>query len=166
MVRPLSIIAFSIVFLVGCSSKKVAEKPRINIAVMGFDARSGVQPGEAETVAEAFAAQLQQTGRFTVVDRKQMRAIMQERGFQSMQSGEGEVSKVGHILAVRKMVTGSIGKLGDNYIFNVKVTDVETASIEISISKTYDDDLEDVMETFVPSLVQEILDTMDGKRKK
>ncbi len=166
MLRPLFIVAFSIVFLIGCSSKKVAEKPRINIAVMGFDARSGVQPGEAETVAEAFAAQLQQTGRFTVVDRKQMRAILQEQGFQSMQSGDAEAHRAGKMLAVRKMINGSIGKLGDNYIFNVKVTDVETASIEISISKTYDDDLEDVMETFVPSLVQEILDTMDGKKKK
>jgi len=166
MMRPLFIIGLSVLFLFGCSSKKIAEKARINIAVMGFDARTGVKPGEAETIAESFAAQLQQTGRFTVVDRKQMRALLQEQGFQSMQSGDADASRAGKMLAVRKMINGSIGKLGDNYIFNIKVTDVETASIEISISKTYDDDLEDVMKKFVPSLVQEILDNMDGKKNK
>ena len=83
-----------------------------------------------------------------------------------MQSGEAETSKAGKMLAVRKIVNGSMGKLGEKYIFNVKMTDVETGSIDIAISKTYDDDLEDIFDEFVPQLVQEILDTIDGKKKK
>ncbi|HLF19246.1 MAG TPA: CsgG/HfaB family protein [Bacteroidota bacterium] len=167
MLRPLVIILFSFAFLIGCgSSKKVVNVPRMNIAVMGFEARTGVEPGEAESVAEAFAAQLQQTGRFTVIDRKQMQTILQEQGFQAIQSGEAEASRAGKILSVRKMITGSMGKLGDKYIFSIKMTDVESSNIDVAISKTYDDDLEDIFEEFIPQLVQEILDTIDGKKKK
>ena len=167
MVRPLFMILFSFAFLVGCgSSKKAVNIPKVNIAVMPFEARTGVQAGEAESIADVFASQLQQTGRFTVVDRKQMQTILQEQGFQAMQSGDTDASRAGKVLAVRKMITGSMGKLGDNYVFSIKMTDVESSNIDVAISRTYDDDLEDIFEEFIPQLVQEILDTIDGKKKK
>lgn len=163
----LLVVVFFLPLFLGCgSSKKVATLPKVNIAVMPFESRAGIEPGEAESIADGFASQLQQTGRFTVVDRKQIQAILQEQGFQAMQSGETEASRAGKMLAVRKMLTGNMGKLGEKYVFNVKMTDVETGSIDISISKTYDDDLEDIFDEFIPQLVQEIVDTIDGKRKK
>jgi hypothetical protein len=43
----------------GSSAPPPPNKPRLNIGLMPFEARSGVQPGEAESVGELFASGLQ-----------------------------------------------------------------------------------------------------------
>ena len=154
------IISFS-----GCSSSnKTLNQPKINIAIMDFEARTGVQAGEAQSVGDLFASLLQQTGRFNVVDRKQVKTMMEEQGFQASQ--EGDASKTGKVLAVRKMVFGSLGKLSKHvFVFSVKLTDVESSSIDLAITRNYDDDLEDIGDKFLPGIVKEILRSIDGKSK-
>lgn len=150
----------------GCaSSTPEAAKPKINISIMDFEARAGVQAPEAQLVGDALASLLTQTARFNVVDRKQIQAVLQEQGFQAAQNPNAGLSQAAHVLAVRKFVTGSLGKLGDNYIFSVKITDVETSGIDLSISRTYDDDLEDIMDEFLPAIVNEIVAAVDGVKK-
>jgi curli biogenesis system outer membrane secretion channel CsgG len=165
MTRFATVSLLVVLFLAGCgSSKKVVNQPKMNIAIMDFEARSGVQPGEAQTIGDMFSSLLQQTGRFTVVDRKQITTLMQEQGFQASQ--EGDAAKAGKVMAVRKMFFGSIGKLGkDVFVVNIKMSDVETSSIEYAVSKNYDDDLEDIHKDFLPGLINEIVQTIDGKKK-
>jgi TolB-like protein len=156
-----------VLFLIGCgSSRPEAPKPKINISIMDFEARAGVQAPEAQSVGDALASLLTQSARFNVIDRKQIQAVLQEQGFQAAQNPNAGLSQAAHVLAVRKFVTGSLGKLGDNYIFSVKITDVETSGIDLSISRTYDDDLEDIMEEFLPEIVNEILAAVDGVKQK
>lgn len=156
-----------VLVLFGCSpSKPGVPKPKINISIMDFEARAGVQTPEAQSVGDALASLLTQTARFNVVDRKQIQAVLQEQGFQAAQNPNAGLSQAAHVLSVRKFVTGSLGKLGDNYIFSVKLTDVETSGIDLSISRTYDDDLEDIMDEFLPSIVNEIVAAVDGVKLK
>lgn len=156
-----------VLFLFGCSaSKPETPKPKINISIMDFEARAGVQTPEAQTVGDALASLLTQTARFNVIDRKQIQAVLQEQGFQAAQNPGAGLSHAAGVLAVKKFVTGSLGKLGDNYIFSVKITDVETSGIDLSISRTYDDDLEDIMDDFLPEIVAEIVAAVDGVKKK
>jgi TolB-like protein len=156
-----------LLILFGCgASKPEPPKPKINISIMDFEARAGVQSMEAQSVGDALASLLQQTARFNIVDRKQIQAVLQEQSFQATQNPNAGLSQAAHVLAVRKFVTGSLGKLGDTYIFSVKLTDVETSGIDLSISRTYDDDLEDIMEDFLPSIVNEIIASVDGVKPK
>lgn len=156
-----------VLVLFGCgASKPEVPKPKINISIMDFEARAGVQTPEAQSVGDALASLLTQTARFNVVDRKQIQAVLQEQGFQAAQNPNAGLSQAAHVLSVRKFVTGSLGKLGDNYIFSVKLTDVETSGIDLSISRTYDDDLEDIMDEFLPSIVNEIVAAVDGVKTK
>jgi TolB-like protein len=151
-------------FVIGCgSSKPETPKPKINLSITEFVGRSGVEPGEAETVADALGSLLAQTDRFTIIDRKQIASVMQEQAFQESQ---GQQAANGHILSVKKFLTGTLGKLGDNYVFNVKMTDVESSRIVLSLSRTYDDDLEDIIEDLLPEVVQEILMAVDGPSKR
>jgi hypothetical protein len=46
------------------------------------------------------------------------------------------------------------------------MTDVESASVDLLLTRTYDDDLEDINEKFLPSVLQEVLDVLDGKPKR
>jgi TolB-like protein len=156
------VIAF---LVISCSSsKKVASGPKYTIAVLDFESRAGVKPEEAQTMRDAFATQLQQTGRFTVVDRGQTEKVLTEQQFQAMQTGTGDMSTMGKMLAVRKFVAGSVGKLGEDYIFNIKMTDVETAGIDFAISKRFNGDIEDVVEDLFPEMIQELLRTVDQRK--
>jgi TolB-like protein len=153
---------FAAILLAHCgTTDQVTTKPQIPCGVLSFESHAGMKPGEAESVAEMFSAALQKTGRFTVIERKRLDAILKEQGFQSMQAGE-DVSRAGKILAVRKMFYGSIGMLGEKYVVNLKMVDVESSRIDRAISRVYDDDLEDIGEEFLPGIVQEILQAIDN----
>ncbi len=149
--------------LFGCGSSKPAPPPpKISMSITEFVGRAGVQPGEAETVSDALGSLLAGTGRFTMIDRTQVAALLQERSFQRSQ---GKEDGQGHIMVVRKFLTGTLGKLGDNYVFSVTMTDVESSRIDLSVSRTYDDDLEDIIEDLLPEVVTEILTAIDGPAK-
>jgi len=166
MKRMFLFFSFLLILLIGCgTSEKTPPKPPILCGIQLFESRAGMQPGEAESVSEMFSAALQKSGRFTVVERNKINAVIQEQGFQSTQGGEDAVQG-GKILAIRKMFSGSIGKLGDKFVVNLKMIDVESSKVDLAISRTFDDDLEDIDEEFLPALVMEVLTAIDGPQKK
>lgn len=152
---------FAAILLAHCSSTNQVPKPQIPCGILTFESHAGMKAGEAESVEEMFSAALQKTGRFTVIERKRLDAVLKEQGFQSMQGGE-DASKAGKILAVRKMFSGSIGMLGEKYVVNLKMIDVETSRVNLAISRMYDDDIEDIGEEFLPGIVREILQAIDN----
>ena len=154
------VICFSLLFI-GCGSSNTASAPPIAIMVSDFDGRAGVDSGTAQIFRDALAAELQKTGRFTIIDRKATGAIMQEKEFQAAQRGENATMPKLHSL--KKMLSGSVGKLGEDYVFNIKMTDLESATIDFAIAKTYNGDLEDVIEDFLPQLAREVLQSLEKR---
>ena len=152
----------TLLFSLGCSSSiPEAPKPKIAMSITEFIGRASVKTGEAETISDALGSMLTETGRFTMIDRKQVAALMQERAFQQSQ---GQQAEQGHMLVVRKFLTGTLSKLGDNFVFSVKLTDVESSRIELSVSRTFDGDLEDIIEDLLPEVVEQIMKTIDGPK--
>jgi hypothetical protein len=87
---------------------------------------------------------------------------MESHGLQS--SRESDLAKAGRILAVRKMLFGSVGKLGKSvYVINVKITDVESATVDGSVSKSVEGDLKDFKTDYLESIVEEIARSIDSK---
>jgi hypothetical protein len=64
------------------------------------------------------------------------------------------------------MFSGSIGMLGEKYVVNVKMIDVESSQVDFSLSKTYDDDLEEIGEKFLPSMIQDVLQKIESMQEK
>ena len=156
----------SIILLIGCSStEKIPPSPPILCSILSLESRAGMKAGEAESVTDMFSSALQNTGRFTVVERNKLNAVLQEQGFQATQSGEDAV-KAGKILTVRKMFSGSIGMLGEKYIVGIKMIDVESSRVEYAHTWTYDDDLEDIGKKFLPKVVQEFIRSLDSTQMK
>ena len=161
LVTALFLVALPVFFL-GCGSSKKVSGPKIALMISDFDGRSGVDSGTAQIIKDALAAELQKTGRFTIVDRKATAAIMQEQEFQASQ--EGNVANNGmKVHSLRKMISGSVGKLGEDYVFNVKMTDMETATVDFAIAKMYNGDLEDVLDDFIPQLATDVLQSIQKK---
>jgi len=117
------------------------------IAVMTLRGTSGITKDESELLSDRLRVEFFKTGRVDVMEREQMSEILKEQGFQ--QSGactnESCLIEMGQILGVKKLVSGSIGKVGSLYLLNVRVIDIKTAKISKTVSEDVKGDLEDVV---------------------
>lgn len=118
-----------------------------NYAIMELKNGSGVQAGEAEIITDRLRIELFNTGRASIMERDQMKAIMKEQGFQAsgVCSDDGCMVELGQMLGVERLVGGSIGKLGSMYLLNFRVIDVTTAKILTVVSLDIKGNIEEVV---------------------
>ena len=109
---------------------------KMALAAMDFEAR-GISAFEALSLSDRFRSELISTNVFSVMERNQMDVILKEQGFQ--QSGAcSEAScivEMGQLIAVQRMVAGSVGKVGDIYTVEVKMLDVQSGQIVRTVSE-------------------------------
>jgi curli biogenesis system outer membrane secretion channel CsgG len=95
-------------------SSAAGDKPRI--AVLEFKNKADNQwwyHGGAEAAQDVFVTELVKSGKFTVVDRERLDAMMQEKGLQ--QSGDIDPKtaiKLGKILGLNYLLTGAVTEYG------------------------------------------------------
>src|SRR3954464_1950781 len=100
--------------LTRAAAKGGSEKPRI--AVLEFKNKADNQwwgHGGAEAAQDVFVTELVKSGKFTVVDRERLDAMMQEKGLQ--QSGDIDPKtaiKLGKILGLNYLLTGAVTEYG------------------------------------------------------
>ena len=106
---------------------------KTRVAVIDFEQKSyqefqGKQIGEI--IAEWLITSLVNTGRFEVVERAQLQKIMKEQqlGMTGMINQE-TVAKVGELLGVKVIITGSVIQMGNTYEVNARLISVEDGSI-------------------------------------
>jgi TolB-like protein len=118
-----------------------------NIAVLTLKNASGVKAGEAEVISDRLRGEFFNTGKVNVMERDQMQEILKEQGFQ--QSGtctdEACLVQMGQMLGVKKIATGSIGKLGSMFMVNMRMVDVQTGKITKVVSRDIQGDIEEVV---------------------
>ena len=96
-------------------SSAAGDKPRI--AVLEFKNKADNQwwyHGGAEAAQDVFVTELVKSGKFTVVDRERLDAMMQEKGLQ--QSGDIDPKtaiKLGKILGLNYLLTGAVTEYGN-----------------------------------------------------
>ncbi len=106
---------------------------KTRVAVIDFEQKGeqefrGRQVGEI--VAEWLITSLVRTGRFDVVERAQLQKILKEQqlGMTGMLSQE-TAAKVGELLGVKVIITGSVIRVGNAYDINTRLINVEDGSI-------------------------------------
>jgi curli biogenesis system outer membrane secretion channel CsgG len=93
---------------------QAGDKPRI--AVLQFQSKADNQwwwHGGADAAQDVFVTELVKSGKFTVVEREQINAIMQEKGL--VQSGDVSAAtamQIGKLLGVQYMLAGSVTEYG------------------------------------------------------
>ncbi len=101
------------------------------VGVMELEA-NGVSVSEARSIADRLRIYLNRSQVFEVLERRQMEGILREQGFQLSGACDTDecVIDVGKILGARKMIAGSVSKVGIVYSLQVRIVDVTTGRIE------------------------------------
>ena len=124
---------FLALFLTVIFSSNSWSAGKTRVAVIDFEQKAyqefqGKQIGEI--VAEWLITSLVNTGRFEVVERAQLQKIMKEQqlGMTGMINQE-TAAKVGELLGVKAIISGSVIQIGNTYEVNARLISVEDGSI-------------------------------------
>jgi TolB-like protein len=100
------------------------------ISVLPLESKD-INPSLLPLLTDEFRKGLDETGTFKVMERDMMEKIMKEQAFQMTGAvDEAYMVKVGKIVGVSRIVSGSIVKTGEGtYAVSVKMVDVESGSI-------------------------------------
>lgn len=104
-----------------------APKKRMTVAVIDFEP-VGTSKIEAVMVGDLMREALVKQGRFTVLDRKNMTAILKEQSFQQSGCTTEECRvQLGQLLNAELVMSGQLVKVGDRWQVTAKSLDVATA---------------------------------------
>lgn len=111
--------------------------PKINIALLKFEGR-GIDNTEASIISDRLRVELRQTNKFNMIEREMMAKILEEQSFQLGGCTESEcMVEVGQLLSVEKMVGGSISKIGNLYVIEARIIDVESGKIDENVAEDF-----------------------------
>ena len=106
----------------------------ITVAVLDFNG-ANITKDELVILADRLSSEIFKLGEYTVVERSAMDEILSEQGFQQSGCTTTDCAvEVGALLGVQRMVTGSIGKIGNLYTITAKSINVETGALDNQIS--------------------------------
>ncbi|MFH1251907.1 MAG: SUMF1/EgtB/PvdO family nonheme iron enzyme [bacterium] len=96
---------------------------------MDFEGKN-VSQADASALTDRLRAELFLTGKFVVLEREKMDAILKEQAFQlSGCTSDACAVEVGQLLSVEQMVVGSISKVGQTYSVTARLVGVEKGNL-------------------------------------
>ena len=102
------------------------------VAVMEFESE-GLENISSTALSSIVRREVKDNDDLILLDRNMMKQVMQEQGFQQSGCTSSECAvEVGQLLGVQKMITGSISALGQLFIVEIFILDVESGQIEKS----------------------------------
>ena len=120
-------------------AKKLPPEDRLTVAVADFE-NLGIPSYEVSLLTDLYSNSLLSTGVFRVLERRELVKILAEQELQlSDITEEKEIVQVGRILNAEYLSTGSCGRLGQGYIVNLKLIDVETGETIVSMNRQLSD---------------------------
>ena len=134
----------------------IAPGERLPLAVLDFRVGENMDNDTGRALADLCRDAIQKSGRYVLVDRERIAAVLGERDFAEAVACDSVACYVeyGRLLGARKMVHGRINELGDVYVLAVGMTDVNTTQ-QVSRSASLED-VEDSTEA-IPHLVCEVI---------
>lgn len=143
------------------AAAQVPEDPKHpNVAVLPLSSQ-GVDSVSALVVTDALSDELLHTGKVQVMERSQIRAILDEQGLQKSGACDGSECAVqtGRLLAVQEVVVGTIGRLGDSYSLSVRLVDMTTGQVSRSSHRMQQGAIDAVVAQALPEIAAELMGT-------
>jgi len=129
------VIICILIFSIGYADILIAAE-KSNVAVLDFSGKN-VSKDEADIITEYFRSELTKTGKFYVMDRSNIKRILEEQVIQS--SGITDVNnavRLGRLMNLQYVFVGTYSKLDNLIMLNVEMINIETAKIEKSESRS------------------------------
>ena len=137
---------------------------RVNVAVAPL-AALGLAETEVLTLADHLRTALVDTEYFNVVSRGDMKRVLIEQSMQRDDCTDARcLVELGKLLAVEKMVGGTVGKVGATFNITLRLVDVETAKIEVSVVDSVRGEPDALLKT-IWALGQKLTAKYDARRK-
>ncbi len=109
------------------------------IVVADFD-NNGLEYHELSLIMDLFVESLLSTGAFRVLERKELHRVLRGQEIQLADIGEIENTvKIGQLLNISLLATGSCGRLGDEYVISLKLLNAESGKVVSSSESRFDD---------------------------
>ena len=100
---------------------------------------SGVSKADADVLLDYLSSHVVESGEYTVIDRSQRETVLKEIEFsQSDCTDEACQLRIGRLLSASRIVIGSVGKLEQIYLLNLKIIEVETGKLLKAVSGQYE----------------------------
>ncbi|MCK4644610.1 hypothetical protein KAU32_13365 [bacterium] len=138
-------------------------KEKLLVAILDFEANN-IELTDARIITNFIRQDMINSGYFTVLERGAIEDIMEEVKFQQTGCASAECAvEIGKILAVEKMVVGTVSKLGKKYFLTIRMVDVESSKISFATSIDASVSIEK-LPTYVTKLVDKMVDALsEGK---
>jgi hypothetical protein len=103
---------------------------RLRVAVLGLTAHDGTPCGLGEAIAEELTTRLFQSGRFDVIERRQLARLLEEHEMSSSDLLDPEtVARLGRLVGAGGILTGTLAHKGQSYLTNARIILVESAQV-------------------------------------
>ena len=100
------------------------DENKMTVAVLYFDPK-GISPMESRALTDYFITEINNTGSAILTERSDINNIFTEQDIEASGCTSDDcVTKIGALLNVEFIIKGSIVKLGENYVIDVKMFEV------------------------------------------
>lgn len=104
----------------------LSEENKPIVSVIPFDYSESVERDSSVTLTQLFETALIQSGAFVVVKQSEVEKILEAQEYSYMDfTDENGAIQIGKILAAKHIFLGHISKLGQRYIVNIQLIDIE-----------------------------------------
>ena len=115
-----------------CLASAALARDKITVAVLDFEPKN-VELQSAEAITDLLRTELFNAGRFMVVERQKIQKILEEQKLQmSGVTDTDQAAQIGRILNVKKIMIGTVNRLGGTHIINTRIVDVQSGLVELA----------------------------------
>ncbi len=136
--KAISALLFALFAMAAAAQSPIPSPPLPTCAILGFQTCNGLSADEGTILTDRFASELDKFKVYQLVAITKTREILaeQNRAAGSTNTAKSAVTalEAGRILAVRKTIAGSIGRIGPLFTIMSQVVDVETGLVEQQVS--------------------------------
>jgi TolB-like protein len=124
------------------AERRTAPKEKPVVAVADFE-NHGLEDHELSLIMDLYAESLLATGKFRVLERKELLKVMKEQGLQLSDITDSQTAvKISRLLNASYLATGSCGRLGTEYVITLKLLNAESGESVTSVKSNFKDPAE------------------------
>ncbi|MFQ5964337.1 MAG: SUMF1/EgtB/PvdO family nonheme iron enzyme [Candidatus Scalinduaceae bacterium] len=148
---------------INLAAEENQEKTRI--LIIPLKARSGISQDEAHILTDILSVEIHKSGKFIILNRDDMKAILTEKEFETAIGCEDNICLLENVekLAVNKIIAGSIGSVGGKYFISIRLIN-DSGQNEIMEKESCDCPLKE-LDKSIEKITYKFLGYLDEKDK-